>query len=164
MLGPPCGSEHSQPPSHPAGYQYDQISCSWPPAGPVPATENHLRCERLHTRSPGLSQYNLLCSPEDPSEIRPRYKATPRRRATMGALELCGVICEFFPELLNIGYIGNLVKLFLLRELLNRAKTHKITQPIRAKPEHRMANVKLDTHTTSEAIKFRKLHCGHDLN
>nr|GMD12770.1 hypothetical protein Iba_chr07aCG6680 [Ipomoea batatas]GMD12771.1 hypothetical protein Iba_chr07aCG6690 [Ipomoea batatas] len=196
-LGPQRGYEHLQPPSHPAGYQFGRISCSWMPAGPVPAAENHLRCERLHAWSPRLSQYNLLCSVEDPSEIRPEIQSHPTqvsvidrtcgiksacdgvaqqilhkyvlflaefRRAAMGALENYGAICELFPELLNVGHICNPVKLFFLCELLDRAETHQITQLIRAKPEHRMAYMELYTYTASEAIKFRKLHCGHDLN
>nr|GMC74081.1 hypothetical protein Iba_chr03cCG6870 [Ipomoea batatas] len=124
----------------------------------LPHSPHSCRRERLHTRSPGRSQDNLLCSSEDPREIRPKIQSRTTheefRRATVGAPEHCGAICEFLPEFLNIRDIGISDKLLLLRELLYRAETHQVTQVIRTEPEHRMANVKLNTDTTSEAIKF----------
>nr|GLL31503.1 hypothetical protein Itr_chr07CG10560 [Ipomoea trifida] len=41
----------------------------------LPHSPHSCRCERLHTRNPGLSQDNLLCSSEDSREIRPEIQS-----------------------------------------------------------------------------------------
>nr|GMD82601.1 hypothetical protein Iba_chr13fCG9660 [Ipomoea batatas] len=140
-----------------------------------------ISCERLHARSPKSIQNNPLGSTEDPQQVSVVNRTGGIESAGDGmhelilhelvlfldegggtavkAPEFSGAICEFFPKLLDVGNISHSFKFFLLRELLDRAETHQITQIIRAEPEQRIANVELHTHAASETIKLFSTTC-----